>query len=153
MCTLQGCRRTVIWHCCNSTHLRTSYPQHGYPVFNILLWKIIEYRNIRRICRSQWPRGVRGGSAAARLLGLWVRIPPRAWMTVCCECCVLSGRGLIDELITHPEESYRLCCVVECDLETTWMRRPWPTEGGGAVAPNKIKELNIEYRVSNICLT
>jgi len=27
---------------------------------------------------------------------------------VCCECCVLSGRGLCDELITRPEESYRL---------------------------------------------
>jgi len=25
---------------------------------------------------------------------------------------VLSGRGLCDELITRPEESYRLCCVV-----------------------------------------
>jgi hypothetical protein len=29
---------------------------------------------------------------------------------------VLSGRGLYDELITRPEESYRLWCVV-CDLE------------------------------------
>ena len=38
-------------------------------------------------------------------------------MFVCCECCVLSGRGLCDELITRPEESYRLWCVV-CDLET-----------------------------------
>jgi len=39
-------------------------------------------------------------------------------MSVCCECCVLSGRGLCDELITRPEESYRLWFVV-CDLETT----------------------------------
>jgi len=31
----------------------------------------------------------------------------------------LSGRGLCDELITRPEESYRLCCVVVCDLETS----------------------------------
>jgi hypothetical protein len=31
-------------------------------------------------------------------------------------CCVLSGRGLCDELITRPEESYRLCRVVVCDL-------------------------------------
>ena len=38
-------------------------------------------------------------------------------MFVCCECCVLSGRGLYDELITRPEESYRLCCVVVCDVE------------------------------------
>jgi len=34
---------------------------------------------------------------------------------------VLSGRGLCDELITRPEESYRLCCVVVCDLETSRM--------------------------------
>jgi len=38
-------------------------------------------------------------------------------MFVCCECCVLSGRSLLDELITRPEESYRLCCIVVCDLE------------------------------------
>ena len=38
-------------------------------------------------------------------------------MFVCCECRVLSGRGLCDELIIGPEESYRLCCVVLCDLE------------------------------------
>jgi len=38
-------------------------------------------------------------------------------MFVCCECCVLLGRGLCDELITRPEKSYRLWCVVLCDLE------------------------------------
>jgi len=38
-------------------------------------------------------------------------------MFVCCECCVLSGRGLCDEVIILPEESYRLWCVVLCDLE------------------------------------
>jgi hypothetical protein len=38
-------------------------------------------------------------------------------MFVCCECCVLSGRGLRVELITHPEESYRLWFIVVCDLE------------------------------------
>jgi hypothetical protein len=31
--------------------------------------------------------------------------------------CVLSGKGLCDELITRPEESYRLWCVIACDLE------------------------------------
>jgi len=38
-------------------------------------------------------------------------------MFVCCECSVLSGRGLCDELIIRPEESYRLWCAVVCDLE------------------------------------
>jgi hypothetical protein len=37
--------------------------------------------------------------------------------------CVLSGRGLCDGLITHPEESYRLWCVVVCDIGTSRMRR------------------------------
>jgi hypothetical protein len=50
-------------------------------------------------------------------------------MFVCCECCVLSDRGLCDEPITRPEESYRLWCVVVCDLETSWMRMLWPTLG------------------------
>jgi len=36
---------------------------------------------------------------------------------------VLSGRGLCDELITRPEESYRLWFVVVCDLETSRMKR------------------------------
>jgi hypothetical protein len=46
-------------------------------------------------------------------------------MSVCCECCVLSGRGLCDELITSPEESYRLWCVVVCDLETSRIGAPY----------------------------
>ena len=62
-------------------------------------------------CRSQWPHGLRRRSAGARLLTLWVRISPGTFMSVFCECCVLSGRGLCDELLTHPEESYRVRCV------------------------------------------
>ena len=38
---------------------------------------------------------------------------------------MLSGRGLCDELITRPEESYRLWCVVVCDLETSRMGAPY----------------------------
>ena len=74
-------------------------------------------------CRSQWPRGLRRRSSAARLLRLWVRISPRAWMFVCCECCVLSGRGLCGGLITRPEELYRMWRVVVCDQETSKKRR------------------------------
>jgi hypothetical protein len=40
--------------------------------------------------------------------------------------CVLSGRGLCDELITRPEESYRLWRVVVCDQETS--RTSWAAE-------------------------
>ena len=38
---------------------------------------------------------------------------------------MFSGRGLCDELISRPEESYRLCCVVVCDLETSRMGAPY----------------------------
>ena len=82
--------------------------------------------------RSLWPRGLRRRSTAARLLRLWVRIPTDEWMSVCCEYCVLSGRGLCDPPITRPEESYWLWCVVVCDLETSRMRRPWPALGRSA---------------------
>jgi hypothetical protein len=54
-------------------------------------------------CRSKWPRGLRRRSTAARLLAILG--------------CVLSGRGLCDELITRPEESYRLWRVVVCDRQ------------------------------------
>jgi len=64
------------------------------------------------------------------------KIPSGAWMLVCCECCVLSGRGICDELITRPEESYRLWCVVVCDLEISWMRGPDPL--GGCRAKNNV---------------
>jgi len=59
-------------------------------------------------CRSKWPQGLTLGTAAARLLGLWVRIPQEAWMSISCECCVLLGRGLCVGLVTGPEESYRV---------------------------------------------
>jgi hypothetical protein len=51
-------------------------------------------------------------------------------MSVCCECCVLSGRGLCDELFIRTWEPYRPRCVV-CDLETSEMRRPWPAAAQG----------------------
>jgi len=37
---------------------------------------------VTTLSRSQWPRGLRRRSTAARLLISWVPIPPRAWMFV-----------------------------------------------------------------------
>ena len=79
------------------------------------------------VCRSHWSRGLRHGSAATRLLRLRVRIPPGAWMSVSCECCVLSDRGLCGGLITRPEESYRGGCVWVWSLSFGSEKRPWPT--------------------------
>jgi len=41
-----------------------------------------------------------------------------AWKFVYCECCVLSGRGLCDKLISRPEESCRMWCGI------VWSRKP-----------------------------
>jgi len=49
-------------------------------------------------------------SKAARLLRLR-GLDPAVAMDVCPECCVFSGRGLCDGLITRPEEFYRVWCV------------------------------------------
>jgi hypothetical protein len=67
-------------------------------------------------------------------------------MSVWCECCELSGRGLCVEPITRPEESYHLWCVVECDGEAS-IRRPCPTGGcctggGGGIANEYLVQLN-----------
>jgi len=65
-------------------------------------------------------------------------------MSVCCECCVLSGRGLCVGLITCPEESYRMWCVIVCDLEISWMRRSCPN--GGCCTKNNYSTLYIEIK-------
>jgi hypothetical protein len=65
-------------------------------------------------------------------------------MSVCCECCVSPCRGLCDGLITSPEESYRLRCVVVCDLE--------PSRGGHgpcSVAAPKEKQNRKCYATDN----
>ena len=100
-------------------------------------------------CRSQWPRGLRRRSRATRLLRSWVRIPPGEWMSVCSECCMLSGRGLCDELITRPEEPYRLWCVVVCDLETTKNPREWGGDQGplGGYRSKRKKNYMLVYGV------
>ena len=49
-------------------------------------------------------------------------------VSVVCSQIEVSAMGLI----TRPEESYRLWCVVVCDQETSLMRRPWPALGRSA---------------------
>ena len=108
---------------CSLQHFTLS-SHHFYPSFclsfhNVFarqflpkLWPIQLAFLLFIVCRifrrSQWPSGLRRGSTAACLLGLRIWIPPGAWMFVCCECCVLSARGLCDGPITRLEESYRL---------------------------------------------
>ena len=125
----------VIQYFPTLSHKRHCFRKKVTEFEDVLLW----------ICRSQWPRSLRRRSA--RLLKFWVRIPPGSWMFVCCEGCVLSGRGLCDGLITRPGESYRLWCVVECDLETSpRMRRPWPMLGCSAIG-KKLSKMYICFHI------
>jgi hypothetical protein len=74
-------------------------------------------------------------------------------MFVCCDCCVLSGGGLCDGLITPPEESYRLWRVVVCDQETSKTRRPLPATGLWKIQPHWVvtsgKQTTYCHLVSN----
>jgi hypothetical protein len=56
-------------------------------------------------------------------------------MSVCCECCVLSDRGLCVGLITRPEESYRLW-LSEYDREGSIMGGHWSNGGCHAMDKN-----------------
>jgi hypothetical protein len=47
-----------------------------------------------------------------------VGLNPTGGMDVDLLCCVLLGRGLCKELIPCPKQSYRLWCIVVCDLES-----------------------------------
>ena len=72
---------------------------------------------------------------------------------------MLSGRGLCDELITRPEESYRLCCVVVCGLETSRMVAPYIYD----ISHLRVKEVEprfdgmqsstVQYSHYTVCVT
>ena len=129
--------------------VRTQLEPHKVYVFHS---KVLHYNSVSYtghfhppntvLSRSRWPRGLSPGSVAACLQGLWVRTPPRAWMSACCECCVLSGR---------------FCCVrvslvqrspTECGVyNRVWSWHldnrealPWPN--GGCCAMNKKTEIS-----------
>jgi len=85
--------------------IRISEPLVGV---NIVCYRISFHR------RCRWSSGLRRRSAASRLLGMRVQIPLETWISVCCECCLLSGRGLCDGPI--PRREVCVCvCVTESD--------------------------------------
>jgi hypothetical protein len=72
-------------------------------------------RSVARVCSRST-----AGSASSK--------PTEAWMFGC-RCLLSSGRCLFGGPIIHPEESYRLWCLIVCDLKTSVMRRSWPALG------------------------
>ena len=123
-----------------------------YMRFCIIFSKEDSYMSL---VRSQSSPGLRCGSAAARLLGLWVWTLPAAWMSVCCKYFVLSGRALCDGLITHPKDFDGICCVEECVIVKP---RKWGGLGQKrALAPWKnvsiVKMLQLSEIYSRACKT
>jgi len=76
---------------------------------------------------TQWPRGQRRRSSAARLLGFRARIPPWTRTPVPRDYCVLSGRGLLVGPVIHSKDP--TVCLSECDREASTSRNSWPTRG------------------------
>jgi hypothetical protein len=75
-------------------------------------------------------------------------------MFVCCECCVLSGRGLCDGLITRPENSYRLWRVVvwSRNLENEEAKaRYWPVKIQPKWVVTPGKQTNIYFFHAGAC--
>jgi hypothetical protein len=91
---------------------------HGWHVE--WMWDKLIGKNTARllgVCRHQWPRDLRRGSAAARVLWLRVRIPPGHGClslvgVVCCQVDVsTTGRSLVQRSPTE------CLCVTECIKE------------------------------------
>ena len=86
-----------------------------------------KYTTLKSVCRFQWPRGLRRGSAAACILGLRIRIPPgdtflSLVIFMCCQVEVsVSGCSLVQRIPTE-------CGVSECNHESSIIRRPWLTK-------------------------
>jgi hypothetical protein len=87
--------------------------KHSHKKFLRWLQSVLCLSVRQQICQSRWPFCLMHRSAVAYSVGLRVRIPLRAWMSVYCECCVLSGRFFIG-LITRPEDYYQVWCVGVC---------------------------------------
>jgi hypothetical protein len=81
-------------------------------------------------------------------------------MDVCLVIVVLSGRGLCEELITRPEESYRLWCVDVCSKKITLVKEDEgqdPLRGYRTKRKKNLKEgikekLGVDRRVILDCI-
>jgi hypothetical protein len=112
------------------------YTTRQFCVLYILSENCFNFKVINTLlCQSQWPRGLRCRSAATRLLSLWARIPPRAWIFVCCECCQVEVSATSWSLVQRSPT----VCGVSC---LSYKPREWGGPGPlGAVALKKIASL------------
>ena len=89
---------------------RNMWPLCSFNYLLIILY-IMDVLDYKIIFIKEVPIPVAARSKAwvySRSLSEIVGSNPVGSMDVCVKCCVLSGRGLYDGLITRPEKSYRL---------------------------------------------
>jgi hypothetical protein len=66
---------------------------------------------MRVACQSQWPRSLRRGLQPSPCWDRGFESHQGHGCLLPVSVCLLSGRGLCNRHITHPEESYRVWCV------------------------------------------
>ena len=113
LCTVASSERKQPLYLTNSNRNKSIFLSspvilEATPLGHITTLKDFTLSREQNASPSGW-RGLRRRCTAARLLRLWVRFPPGVWKSVCYKCCMLPGRGLCEQLITRPEESY---CVL-----------------------------------------
>ena len=113
------CCRTVMWpppRCSQASLYFVFFNARPHRWWMKQLWRELHScTSVEHISRSQWPRGLRRRSLAARLLRSWVRIPPGAWMfvvsTMCCQVEVsATGWSLVQ---TSPTDCGASLCVIK----------------------------------------
>ena len=102
-------------------HCTDRFLPRSFTFYNAISVACITYSR-----RFRWPSGLWWGSAAARLLGLRVRIPPGVWTTVSWECYQVQVSGTSQSLVQRRHSNRG---VSLCDVGTSSTRGSWPALG------------------------
>jgi len=111
-------------------HLTLNHPYTLRRRTNISFNLVSLYLFVKNVVTSPWDKQICNkivlcvaahsniGSAAAPLLGLWLRIPPEAWMSVSFECCQAEVSSMSWSLVQKsPTYSGASLCVFQKHLK------------------------------------
>ena len=114
-----------------TTLKKPTIPSYPKPKIPSKPRSCLTFSNIICKCQSQWPSGLRRGSAADRLLGSRVQIPPGTWMFVVNVVCYqvevsATGRSHVQRSPTDCGASFS---VIRCNnfstLNLGYVERGW----------------------------
>jgi hypothetical protein len=115
---------SLVWHrvLVMLSQLYRLHCTHRFLPRSFTFYNAISVACIAYSRRFRWPSGLRWGSAAARLLGLRVRITPGVWTTVSWECYQVQVSGTSQSLVQRRHSN---CGVSLCDVGTSSTRGSW----------------------------